>query len=67
MATLQKSYFTDVEVAEYLGIQSQTLRKWRAQGQGPKYVPLGRSIRYRLADVDAWLESHAVAGGPSDD
>lgn len=48
----------DVEVAELSGISAVTLRRWRAEGKGPKFVRIGeRAIRYRRADVLAWLDS----------
>ncbi len=46
-------------VASLLGLRPQTLRKWRLEGRGPRYVRLGESrfgrATYRLADVEAWL------------
>ena len=47
-------------VAALLGLKPQTLRKWRLQGRGPRYVrlggPTGRVV-YRRCDVDAWLDA----------
>jgi excisionase family DNA binding protein len=34
------------EAADYLGVVRKTLQAWRSQGKGPKYVRMGRSIRY---------------------
>jgi excisionase family DNA binding protein len=51
---------TEAEAADRLGFKAETLRKWRAQGKGPAYLKLGRSIRYRLADVEAWELSGLV-------
>lgn len=46
--------FTDPEgLAFLLGTTERTLSNWRAAGQGPVWVKLGR-IRYDLADVAAW-------------
>ena len=45
------------EVAEYLGVAPQTLYNWRHKGTGPKSRKVGGLVKYRLADVDAWLES----------
>jgi len=30
------------------------------RGRGPAYIRIGRSIRYRIADLDRWLEQHKV-------
>jgi len=49
---------TGPQAAELLGVQEQTLRAWRVQGRGPKYIryggPRGR-VRYAPQDVDDWL------------
>ncbi len=49
------------EAAEALGLSPITLRKWRCLGKGPGYLRLNpRLIRYRRADLEAWLERGAV-------
>lgn len=50
-------------VAEILGISEHQLRVWRMQGRGPMYVKLGRSVRYNMDDLKAWIESRRVAPG----
>jgi predicted site-specific integrase-resolvase len=51
----------DVQAAAYLGISPHTLRKWRSQGTGPAYVAVGRLKKYRLPDLEAYVEKSAVA------
>jgi predicted DNA-binding transcriptional regulator AlpA len=53
------------EVAARYKLSTATLSKWRlTPGKGPKFFRLGhRCVRYRLADVEAWLTSCAVEGG----
>ncbi len=29
----------------------RTLQRWRAMGQGPSYICIGGSVRYRLGDI----------------
>lgn len=41
--------------AEYVGLGKSTLDKLRTTGGGPRYLKLGRAVRYRTADLDAWL------------
>jgi excisionase family DNA binding protein len=48
--------FTAAQLSEYLQIPEETLRKWRLQGTGPKYVRIGKHVRYRRMQVDRWLE-----------
>lgn len=49
------------EVAQYLGVPDGTLRQWRYLGTGPKYIKVGRHIRYRWSDVAVWLDSQTRA------
>ncbi len=45
------------QVPEYLGIQRQTLARWRHEGFGPPWVRMGRLIYYRSSDLRTWIES----------
>ena len=55
------------EVAQRLGVQEQTLAVWRwKKNKGPAWFHLGRkgsAVRYREADVQAFIE--AQRGGAS--
>ena len=44
-------------LARKLGIQANTLEKWRVRGEGPAFVRIGRRIAYLPRDVEAWLAS----------
>ena len=56
MGTLQELLLTEAETARRLGISVSGLRKWRREGQGPRFIRLGsRLIRYSVPDLDAWL------------
>jgi excisionase family DNA binding protein len=48
--------YTPAQLSEHLQIPEETLRKWRIAGTGPKYVRIGKHIRYRRMQVDRWLE-----------
>ena len=52
------------EVAEFLGISEQSLAQDRARGVGPRYIKHNRRVRYRWADVEAYLRENTVGGGP---
>jgi excisionase family DNA binding protein len=43
------------EAADILGLQPNTLEKWRLSGEGPTFVRVGRSIRYRRQDLAEWI------------
>lgn len=38
----------------------QTLARWRHEGTGPRYCRSGALVRYKGADVLAWLEARRV-------
>lgn len=44
------------DVADYVGVPLATLYQWRCKGTAPRAVKVGRHIRFRPADVEAWLE-----------
>ena len=48
---------TTIEAATYVRLGTPTLERFRISGDGPKYCKLGGAVRYRKADLDAWLES----------
>jgi len=51
---------TSDEAALVLCVPVATLRTWRSRrrGYGPRAVQVGGSIRYRLADIVAWIDDH---------
>jgi excisionase family DNA binding protein len=51
---------TRQQAAEYLGVTPQALSQMSVRGQGPRYVRVGRSVRYRRGDLFAWIESRVV-------
>lgn len=48
------------DAAKYLGLKPSTLNDWRTQNRGPVFLRLGSAIRYRVADLDAFLEQSTV-------
>lgn len=51
--------------ATYVGFSTAALRIWRRAGRGPAYLRFNRNIRYRVVDLDAWLQAHLVQTGDS--
>jgi len=43
------------QAAAVLGVQPRTLESWRLRGGGPRYVQVGRLIRYRAVTLEQWL------------
>lgn len=60
-----KDYLSPQEAADYTGISRAKLAKLRHQGRGCTYIRIGDSptkalIRYRRADLDAWLAQNLI-------
>lgn len=52
---------TTVEAAAYLNFPEKTVKDWRRRNIGPKYIKVhGAQVRYRVRDLDAWLDSQQV-------
>lgn len=62
--TMDKRGFTEKEASYYIAMSRSFLRQDRANGYrknrtpGPRYVKIGRSIRYLKEDLDRWLEKY---------
>jgi excisionase family DNA binding protein len=54
---------TETEAAERLRVSLATLRRRRCEGRAPAYIKVGASVRYRVEDLDAFIESCLVAAG----
>lgn len=60
VATRRPTALTERQVAEQLGLSVATLRAWRHRGKGPRFLRLGRSVRYLPSDVDEFVRASAV-------
>lgn len=45
------------ELAEMVRVPPATVRRWLYRRSGPPPLKVGRHIRFRPADVEAWLAS----------
>jgi excisionase family DNA binding protein len=54
---------TQREAANYLHVSITTLQRWRKRGIGPPSTRLPNGyLRFRKADLDAWLRQHEADG-----
>ena len=60
---LLDSLLSDYDLAQLTGFSVHTIRRWRLLKQGPRYIKIGSSVRYRPEDVTSWLESGPTSGG----
>ena len=49
-----KHYLSTREAAEWLGLSTRTLDRYRVSGAGPAFHRFGSRVRYLLADLEAW-------------
>jgi predicted DNA-binding transcriptional regulator AlpA len=57
-----KRFLSDVEIESIYGISRRTLQNWRVLGRGPLYRKFGSSVRYNLADLEAWIANSPTGG-----
>lgn len=54
------------QVAAYLGKSTAWCERARWTGEGPKFIKLGRNVRYRAEDVVAWVEAQPCVNSTSE-
>ena len=47
--------WTTKQAAEFLQIKETTLEQWRWNGKSPRYIKMGRCVRYRKADLETFM------------
>lgn len=52
---------TAEEVAEYLGVPLATVYQWSSRGGGPRLIKVGRHLRARWSDIDAYLDAQTIS------
>lgn len=48
---------TVTQLAERLQVSVNMIYRWNSDGTGPKYMRIGKHVRYRVRDVEAWERS----------
>lgn len=59
---MDEPLLTQNDVAAMLKVSKQTLFRWRNLEQGPPFIQVEGSIRYRREDVQAWLDKRTLGG-----
>lgn len=61
MDLLRRKGLLDIrQLSEYLGVPVNTIYDWGRRRTGPPRIKVGQALRWRLADVDAWLEDRTA-------
>lgn len=61
---MEKKVFKEAEAASYICMSRSFLSQDRVYGvlanrtPGPKYIRIGRAVRYLKDDLDSWLDQH---------
>ncbi len=54
---------TEEFASEYLDVKRGTLQVWRCTKRYPlPYVKVGRLVRYRMSDLEAFLQARTMGG-----
>lgn len=46
------------KAAALIGVSAASLRAWRGQGRGPRYIKAYRRVLYRIGDLEEFLRLH---------
>ena len=57
---MPKKHLPPFEVAEQLGVPVATLVDWRYKKKGPRFIKVGRLVRYAQEDIDAYVDAQRV-------
>lgn len=59
--TQNNELLDEQQAAAFLGLSSGTLRVWRSTKRYDiPFVKIGRSVRYRRAALEAWIDSRTM-------
>lgn len=47
------------DVAAYFGVPVKTIYVWKSEGKGPRSFRVGKHLRFRPSECEAWLETVA--------
>jgi hypothetical protein len=59
-------YLDQTQAATFTSFTPKALERKRQRGEGPRYTKVGKSIRYAVADLRAWMRENRIepSGGP---
>ena len=55
-------YLDPKQAADLTSFMTKALERKRQRGEGPPHLKVGKSIRYAIADLRAWIEADRVHG-----
>ena len=58
---MDDSYTDERGASAKLRLSVSTLQKMRVSGTGPQYCKIGKAVRYRVSDLDAYMSARIVS------
>jgi len=63
MSTSDEQLYDLAWLSGYIGIPERSIYNWRQRGEGPPAYRIGKHLRYRRSDVEAWLDGRRDKAG----
>lgn len=63
VSAVPEKHLSIQDLAERESVPVSTVYRWNTRGEGPRYLKIGRHVRYRLADVEAWERTRYASVG----
>jgi excisionase family DNA binding protein len=57
-----QNFLTEKEVARQIRVSLASLRRWRLEKRGPRFVKVGALVRYRPEDLERWMDGLPTGG-----
>lgn len=58
---MTETFLSPEDLAELLKVPIATVYRWNHTGQAPPFIKVGKHVRYKASDVEAWITSRAAA------
>ena len=52
-----KNLMDEGRTAEILDVTTKCLQAWRSRGEGPKFIKIGRLVKYRMDDLLEYINN----------
>jgi excisionase family DNA binding protein len=59
---MMQIFLTEKDVAKQINLSLATLRRWRLERRGPRFVKVGALVRYRPEDLEQWMAALPTGG-----
>lgn len=57
---MNKRMMNEKDAAAYLGMSVKWLQQGRCKNFGPRYVKMGKAVRYAQSELDRYVENRTV-------